>query len=139
MIKEYRRLRSIHEDELVFNQISEMAVTVQETNRIRILLVRQSDEPERIRMDIEVILPEKMWGLDANLSSNEMTTLNQPELRLTLEETILLFQYLLNLQTIGFNLDLFSDEGVWVASYYFDKEPSKTLFTQCKPPKLKAN
>jgi hypothetical protein len=139
LIKEYRRLCSIREEKLALNQTFERAVTVHETDRIRILLIRQPGEPKRVRMDVEVVLPEKMWGLDDNLASNEQIPTNQPELRLSLEETILLFQYLLDLQNIGFLLDFFGDEGVWIASYCFDKEPSKTLFAQCQPPKLKAN
>lgn len=139
LIKEYRRLRSIREEKLALNQTSERAVTVHETDRIRILLIRQPDEPKRVRMDVEVVLPEKMWGLDANLAANDQISTNQPELRLSLEETILLFQYLLGLQKMGFLLDFIGDEGIWIASYCFDEEPSKTLFAQCQPPKLMTN
>jgi hypothetical protein len=90
-------------------------------------------------MEVEIILPKKMWGLDANLTINKWSSPNHEELRMSLEETIILFQYILDLQAAGFCLDYIGDEGVWIASYAFEKEPSKTLFTQFKPPKIKAN
>jgi hypothetical protein len=139
LIKEYWRLRSIREEELALNQTSEKSITVHETDRIRILLIRQADKANQVRMDVEVVLPEKIWGLDANLTVNKLSSPNQPELRLSLEEAILLFQYLLDLQKNGFQLDFYGDEGVWIASYLFDQEPTKILFTKCQPPKLKAN
>ena len=139
LIKEYRRLRAIEANQFTLNGVSEQTVPVYENNRIRILLVRKPEEPNHIRMEVEVTLPEEMWGLNATLSFNELPSSHQFALRISLEEMITLFQYLLSLQKIGFQLDFFSTEGVWVASYDFKKEPSKTLFTRCKPPKMKVN
>lgn len=139
LIKEYRRLRAIEANAFTLNGVAEKAVPVYETNRIRILLVRKSEAPHNIRMEVEVTLPEEMWGLNATISSTELPSPYQPTLRISLEEMITLFQYLLDLQGNGFQLDFFSTEGFWVASYEFEKEPSKTLFTRCKPPKAKTN
>lgn len=139
LIKEYRRLRSIRGNKIAPNGVFENAVPVHETDRIRILLIRPPQQFRQIKMEVEISLPEKMWGLDANLTINEGASPNQSELRTSLEETIILFQYILDLQAAGFSLDYFSDEGVWIASYAFKKEPSKALFAQFKPPKNKVN
>ena len=139
LIKEYRRLCSFRGTHFVPNGVSENAVPVHETNRIRILLIRTPQQPRQIKMEVEISLPERMWGLDANLTINEWSSPIQSELRMSLEETIILFQYILDLQAAGFRLDYFGDEGVLIASYSFDKEPSKALFAQFKPPKVKAN
>ena len=139
LIQDYRKLRSIRANAFTQSGFSEKFVLLHDTDRIRILLVRKSGDPNRIRMEVEVTLPEEMWGLDANFTSNELPSSHQPDLRMSLEDMITLFQYLIDLQKAGFQLSFFSTEGVWVASYVFDKEPSKALFTQCKPPTLRAN
>ncbi|MFX1577424.1 MAG: hypothetical protein ACFFCF_09620 [Promethearchaeota archaeon] len=139
LIKEYRKLCSIRGPDLAQIGVIEKAVPIHETDRIRILLVRKPQKSSPVRLEVEITLPERIWGLNANLSSNKFSSPNQSELRLSLEEMIILFRYILNLQAAGFNLDFFSDEGVWIASYNLTKEPSKALFAQCKPPKLKVN
>ncbi len=139
LIKEYRRLRSFRGNHFAPNGVCESSVPVHETDRIRILLIQHPQQPRQIKLEVEITLPERMWGLNANLTINEWSSPNQSELRMSLEETIILFQYILNLQAAGFSLDYFGDEGVWIASYAFEKEPSKALFAQFKPPKIKAN
>jgi hypothetical protein len=139
LIKEYRQLRSFRKNKFAPNGVFENAVPVHETDRIRILLIRHQKQPRQIKMEIEITLPERMWGLDANLTINERSSPNQSDLRMSLEETIILFQYIIDLQAAGFSLDYFNDEGVWVASYAFEKEPTKTLFARFKPPKITAN
>jgi hypothetical protein len=52
---------------------------------------------------------------------------------------VLLFQYLLQLQQAGFTLDFFGEEGLWIACYSIEQEPTKALFSSFKPPKIKAN
>lgn len=139
LIKEYRQLRSIRGNELAQKGVSEKVALLHETDRIRILLVCKPKDPGNIRMEVEVSLPDDMWGFDANFSSNKLSYPNQPALQLSLKELITLFQYLINLQEAGFQLAFFSTEGVWVASYDFDQEPSKTLFAKFKPPCLRVN
>jgi hypothetical protein len=138
LIKKYRRLHSIRANTFIRNGVSEKAVSVHETDQIRIILVRKLKDPDSIRMEVEVMLPEELWGLEADFT-NEFPSSYQPALRMSLEDMIVLFQYLINLQKTGFHLDFYSTEGVWVASYDFEKEPSKSLFTRVKPPRTRAN
>ncbi len=134
LIKEYRQLLSLRVDDFVKYGLSEKTITIHETDQIRIILVRKPEEPQLIKMEIEITLPEQIWGLDANLTSNEFSSPDQPQLRVSLEEILMLFQYLLALQKAGFNLDFFDEEGIWVASCEIDEEPSKAFFTKFKPP-----
>jgi hypothetical protein len=139
LIKEYRRLIAIQPDQLISPEVPERVVNLYENNRIRILLVRTPEAPNTVKMEIEVILPDRMWGLDANYFSDDLATPDQPAIRTSLEEMVLLFQYLLQLQQAGFTLDFFGEEGLWIACYQIDQEPSKTLFSSFQPPQIKAN
>lgn len=139
LIKAYRRLAAIQPDQLISQEVPERVVNLYENNRIRILLVRTPEAPEAVRMEIEVALPDRIWGLDANYFSDDLTTPDQPAIRTSLEEMVLLFQYLLQLQQAGFTLDFFGEEGLWIACYLIDQAPSKTLFSSFLPPKIKAN
>jgi hypothetical protein len=139
LIKEYRRLVAIQQDKLISKEVSERVVNLYENDRIRILLVRTPEAPDTVKMEIEVALPDRIWGLDANYFSDDLTTSDQPAIRISLVEMVLLFQYLLQLQQVGFTLDFFGEEGLWIASYHINQEPSKTLFSSLQPPKIEAN
>ncbi len=139
LIKEYRRLIAMQPDQLISQEVPERVVNLYENDRIRILLVRTSEAPEIVKMEIEVALPDRIWGLDANYFSDNLTAPDQPAIRTSLEEMVLLFQYLLQLQQAGFTLDFLGEEGLWIACYHINQEPSKTLFSSFQPPKSKAN
>lgn len=139
LIKEYRRLIAIQSDQLISQEVPERVVNLYETDRIRILLVRDPEALDTVKMEIEVALPNRIWGLDANYFSDELKTPDQPAIRTSLEVMVLLFQYLLQLQQAGFTLDFFGEEGLWIACYHIKQEPTKTLYTQFKPPQVKAN
>ncbi len=138
LIKEYRRLIAIQPDQLISQEESEHVVNLYETDRIRILLVRTTEAPVTVKLEIEVALPDRIWGLDANYFSDDLTTPDQPAIRTSLEEMVLLFQYLLQLQQVGFTLD-FGEEGLWIACYHIEQEPSKRIFSSFLPPKSKVN
>ena len=139
LIKEYRRLVAIQPDQLISQEVPERVVNLYENNRIRILLVRTPEAPDAVKMEIEVALPDRIWGLNANYFSDGLTTPDQSAIRSSLEEMVLLFQYLLQLQQAGFSLDFFGEEGLWIACYIIDKKPSKILFSSFQPPQIKAN
>lgn len=139
LIKEYRRLVAIQPDQLISQEEPERVVSLYETDQIRILLVRTTEAPDTVKMEIEVALPDRIWGLDANYFPDNLTTPDQPAIRTSLEEMVLLFQYLLQLQQSGFKLDFFAEEGLWIACYNIDQEPSKTLFSSFQPPRIKEN
>jgi hypothetical protein len=139
LIKAYRRLVAMQPDQLISKEVQERVVNIYENDRIRILLVRTPEAPDTVKMEVEVALPDRIWGLDANYFTDDLTTPNQSTIRTSLEEMVLLFQYLLQLQQAGFTLDFYGEEGLWIACYHIDKEPSKTLFSSFQPPKIKAN
>jgi hypothetical protein len=126
-------------DQLISKEVQERVVNIYENDRIRILLVRTPEAPDTVKMEVEVALRDRIWGLDANYFTDDLTTPNQSTIRTSLEEMVLLFQYLLQLQQAGFTLDFYGEEGLWIACYHIDKEPSKTLFSSFQPPKIKAN
>ena len=132
-------MRSIRAATFTRDGVAEKTVPIHETNQIRILLVRKSKDRSHIRIEIEVTLPEELSELDTSFNANVPFSPHQPALRMSLEDLVTLFQYLIDLQKAGFQLDFFSTEGVWVASYTFDKEPNKALFTKFKPPKTRIN
>lgn len=139
LIKAYRRLVAMQPDQLISKEVQERVVNIYENDRIRILLVRTPEAPDTVKMEVEVALRDRIWGLDANYFTDDLTTPNQSTIRTSLEEMVLLFQYLLQLQQAGFTLDFYGEEGLWIACYHIDKEPSKTLFSSFQPPKIKAN
>jgi len=139
LIKEYRRLVAMQPDQLISQEVPERFVNLYENNRIRILLVRTPEAPDTVKMEVEVALPDRIWGLDANYFSNELSHPDQSSIKMSLEEMVLLFQYLLQLQKAGFTLDFYGEEGLWIACYHIEKEPSKTLFSSFQPPKTKVN
>lgn len=116
----------------------ERVVNLLENDRIRILLVRTFEAPDIVTMEIEVALPDRIWGLDANYFSDDLTAPDQPAIRTSLEEMVLLFQYLLKLQKAGFTLDFYGEEGLFIACYHIDKAPSKSLYFAFRPPQIKA-
>ncbi|MFX1341241.1 MAG: hypothetical protein ACFFAL_00960 [Promethearchaeota archaeon] len=138
LIKEYRRLVAMQPDQLISQEVPERVVNLYENDRIRILLVRTPKTPDTVKMEIEVALPNRIWGLDANYFSDDLTTSDQSSIRTLLEEVVLLFQYLLKLQQIGFTLDFYGEEGLWTACYSINQEPSKTLYFAFHPPQIKA-
>lgn len=139
LIKEYRRLAAMQPDQLISQEVPERVVNLYENDRIRILLVRTPEAPETVKMEIEVVFPDRIWGLDANYFSDNLVTSDQSAIRSSLEEMVLLSIYLLQLQQAGFTLNFFGEEGLWIAYYQIDQEPSKTLFSSFQPPKIKAN
>ncbi|MDO8124011.1 MAG: hypothetical protein Q6364_06495 [Candidatus Hermodarchaeota archaeon] len=139
LIKEYRRLVAIQPDQLISQEEPERVVNLYENDRIRILLLRTPEAPDTVKLEIEIALPDRIWGLDANYFSDAITTPDQPSICTSLQEMVLLFQYLLKLQKAGFTLDFYGEEGLFIACYYIDKTPSKTLYLAFQPPQIKAN
>ena len=139
LIKEYRRLVAIQPDQLITPETPERVITVYENGRIRILLVRTPKAPDTVKMEIEVALPDRIWGLDANYFSDDYSLPDQSAIRMSLEKMVLLFQYLLQLQKAGFLLDFFGEEGLWIACYLMKQEPTKEFFTLSQPPEIKSN
>jgi hypothetical protein len=139
LIKEYRRLVAIQPHQLISQEVPERVVNLYQNNRIRILLIRTTAAPDAVKMEIEVALPNRIWGLDANYFSDDLTTQDQSAIRTSLEEMVLLFQYLLHLQDAGFTLDFYGEEGLWIACYLIKNEPTKAIFSLFKPPTIKDN
>jgi hypothetical protein len=131
-IQEYRQLQTKKPHILFPNGLDEHAIPIYENQNTRIILLKKKIKLDTVRIEIEVSLPSWMWGLSANQYVNEFF-LNQPVYIQALEEMIHLFQYLLRLQKTGFKLDFINDEGIWVAWFDLESEPTEGFFLQLLP------
>ena len=113
----------------------EYTTPVYENHYTRILLLKKKIEQKTTRIEIEVSLPLWMWELTTNQNTGDFTP-NQRTFQCALNEMISLFQYLLQLQAIGFKLDFIHEEGIWVAGYILDKEPTYKFYKQLIPPRI---
>jgi hypothetical protein len=137
LIEAYRQLRSCDSDSFFPRGMPEKIAPIYENDQIRILLLRTIDEPEKIRVEVEVTMPEQLQEFNAMLLSDELDSSDQAGLSNALEVTILLFQYMLRLQKIGFYLGFFSEENVWNASYVLETRPTKGFFSRLQPPRIR--
>ena len=113
----------------------EYTTPVYENYYTRILLLKKKIEQDTTRIEIEVSLPLWMWELTTNQNTGDFTP-NQRTFQCALNEMISLFQYLLQLQAIGFKLDFIHEEGIWVAWYILDTEPTYKFYKQLIPPRI---
>jgi hypothetical protein len=134
-VKGYRQLQSKNSITLFPSGLTEYVIPIYENQYTRILLLKEKKAPDTVRIEIEVNLPQWMWGLSANQYTNGFYP-NQRTLQRTLEEMIRLFQYLLKLQQAGFKLDFIKDEGIWIAFFDLTAEPTNTFYRQLKPPEI---
>ena len=134
LVEAYGQLRSSGADSLFVNGVPEKVVSILETQRIRVLLLRLVDNPDKIKLEVEVTVPEQLQEFNDSLPSDEPESSDQSDLCNALEVTVILYQYLIQLRQTGFFLEFFREEGVWIASFELEIVPTKGFFSQIKPP-----
>jgi hypothetical protein len=105
-----------------------------QTNWIRIVLVRKSDEPNVVTIEVESSLP-KCAGVysspKTNSSSTELLEMDDSEL---LSGMITHLQYMQRLHELGFDLEIIGPDCLWTAYSEFESMPSRKTFEVLVPP-----
>jgi len=109
------------------NETGESVFALFQSSSLRILLLRSSEEPGIVSIEVEVWLP-------GNNSNNDLTEPDNEKLGVILTQMINHLQYLLRLHQSGFTLDVIKHDCLWTASKSFKKTPSRDLFDLLLPP-----
>ena len=117
-----------------FNESGETVEILLQTKSLRILVIRESVNPQTVSLEVEVWLPNRNpTALDTESETTE-TELEDEDLSTTLSRMIDHLQYLLKLHKSGFTLDVIKHDCLWTASKSFTETPSRALFELLIPP-----
>jgi hypothetical protein len=108
MIACYEHFKTSPFNELTLNEDGESIESLCETDWARILLIRASDEPNMVSVEVEISLPKCITRHDsksANINPRD-----------SLKSMITHLEYLLELEGFGFKLDLVGEDCLWTAS-----------------------
>lgn len=136
LMEKYHKIIStpIESPNHTLNESGETVEILLQTNSMRILVIRESMNPQTVNLEVEVWLPNRNPNtLDTDSKTTE-TELEDKELSTTLSRMIDHLQYLLKLQQSGFTLDVIKHDCLWTASKSFTKKPSRDLFELLIPP-----
>ena len=103
----------------------EMVLTLFQNDWIRMMLIRNIDNPELITFEIESSLPLRTQGIHNNPD-------DALHARKTIQGMIEALQYLLLLQDLGFSLDIIGQDCMWTAYLEFQEAPNKEFFEKIK-------
>jgi hypothetical protein len=101
-----------------------------ETNWTRIFVVQEMENPEHIRIEVEVSQPSQVQ----DESSESGFACKKRPLRQLLEQLILHIEYILKLESSGFIIDYVGNDFLILAFQSFTKLPSTEVFELLLPP-----
>lgn len=101
---------------------------------VRILTVRDSDTPDKWRIEVEVSLPSKLISATAQQPPTDNHT--GEEAKRFVQDLIKHLEYLLRLDDEGLTLGVMSRDGLWTAYLEIDELPQDGLFEALIPPSL---
>ena len=116
------------------NESGESVATLYQSSSLRILLVRTSEEPESVSIEVEVWLPSVNSENGSDETTNSDIEHNNDRLGVILGRVINHLSYLLKLHQSGFNLDVIKHDCLWTASKSFSKPPTRMMFEHLLPP-----
>jgi hypothetical protein len=130
--KLYTEYVSIPADKLEFNEDGESVTTLHETSWVRILIVRRKTAQGIVSIEVEMSLPtcssepdsQKRVGPDCLMRDVVLDTIDH-------------MSYLLELNDLGFDLDVLGHDCLWTAAKSFGEAPESGLFEQLIPPPAK--
>lgn len=123
----YRKLKEILNEPIDASLDSPESVSVLfQDDWIRILVVRISEAPELVTLEIESSLPLHPRNPDSNLEENS-------EARELLKGTIKTLEYFLRLQESGFQLDIIGQDCMWTAHMDFSECPDENILADLLP------
>ena len=104
----------------------EVISTLYQNDWIRILVVRDVDNPKITTIEVESSLPLRIKGEPKEVDDVIRT-------RELLEGMIKALKYLLRLQDTGFSLDIIGQDCMWTAYMEFDALPDQDIFQLLHP------
>lgn len=116
------------------NESGESVSTLYQSSSLRILLVRTSEEPESVSVEVEVWLPSFNSENGSNETPNSNGDFENERLGVILGQMISHLSYLLKLHKSGFLLDVIKHDCLWTASKSFSKPPTRMMFEHLLPP-----
>ena len=124
----YQQCRELMDKPIVSEAVDnpEIITSLWQSDWVRILLVRNIDNPECTTIEIESSLPLHIQGEYKNIEDGLKT-------RDLLNGMISTLEYLLRLQEAGFTLDIIGQDCMWTAYYEFDSLPGEKFFHQLIP------
>lgn len=123
----YRKLKEILNEPIDASLDSPESVSVLfQDDWIRILVVRLSEAPELVTLEIESSLPLHARNPDGNSEENS-------EARDFLKGTIRTLEYFLRLQESGFQLDIIGQDCMWTAHMDFSECPDERILEDLLP------
>lgn len=117
-----------------YNESGETVEILHQTNSMRILVIRESVNPQTVSLEVEVWLPNRNPNTLDTESEKTETEREDEDLSTTLSRMINHLQYLLKLQQSGFTLDVIKHDCLWTASKSLSETPSRALFELLIPP-----
>lgn len=136
LMEKYQKIIStpIESTTSTFNESGETVEILLQTNSMRILVIRESVNPQTVSLEVEVWLPNRNPNTLHTESKSTETQLEDEDLSTTLTKMIDHLQYLLKLQQSGFILDVIKHDCLWTASKSFSETPSRDVFELLIPP-----
>ncbi|MFX0077905.1 MAG: hypothetical protein ACFE8O_01585 [Candidatus Hermodarchaeota archaeon] len=136
LIDKYQKIISTPVESLspTLNESGETVEVLLQTNLMRILVIRESLNPQTVCLEVEVWLPTRNPNTPDTELDNTETELEDENLSTTLSRIIDHLQYLLKLHQFGFTLDVIKHDCLWTASKSFTETPSRELFELLIPP-----
>ena len=136
LMEKYQKIISTPVESLspTVNESGETVEILIQTNLMRILVIRESVNPQTVCLEVEVWLPSRNPNTSDTESNNTETELEDKTLSTTLARMIDHLQYLLKLHKSGFTLDVIKHDCLWTASKSFTETPSRALFELLIPP-----
>lgn len=123
----YRKLKEILNEPIDASLDSPESVSVLfQDDWIRILVVRLSETPDLVTLEIESSLPLHARNPDGNSEENS-------EARDFLKGTIRTLEYFLRLQESGFQLDIIGQDCMWTAHMDFSECPDERILEDLLP------
>ncbi|MDF1538685.1 MAG: hypothetical protein P1Q69_07265 [Candidatus Thorarchaeota archaeon] len=127
LFDKYNELVQVSPSSSDLNDAKEAVSLLHQDDWVRILLVRQLDKGDEITIEIESSLPLRAKG---EPSINDGTTVASD----LLHGMIRTLNYLLNLEKLGFNLDIIGQDCMWTAFKDVSKPPDNAFFDSISPP-----
>ncbi len=135
LMKKYQQLTAKPLDSpSMKNESGESVMSLFQSSSLRILLLRTSEEPETVSVEVEVWLPGNNSDNGSSQSNSPSADSENEKLGVVLGQMIDHLQYLLRLHQSGFILDVIKHDCLWTASKSFVKPPSREVFDLLLPP-----
>ncbi len=124
ILSRIKDLASLPVESAEANESGEWVSILTRTNWLQILLLRYTDDPEKLRIEIEVFMP-------AGPRPEDSTPLTKMPLAM-----IGHMGYLIRLLDSGFSLQVVGEECLWIASKEFKGLPESDIVQKLVPPSI---